>query len=111
MFHSIVVADRPDGIRLHVAGVIDFTVADQLHDVLRAVLELSRKTVEVDCQDLRILDCSGVTALIRARNDALRRGQILFVSNPRGVVRQLLEITGTLPLLTVSQPFPDPRLN
>jgi anti-sigma B factor antagonist len=100
MIYSLSLSARPDGVRVHVRGEVDLSASGHLYDVLGDALAQSLGTVEVDLRGLQFLDCSGITALLRARDDARRSGQVLFVSRPRGTVRLVLELTGTLSLLT-----------
>jgi anti-anti-sigma factor len=100
MIYSLSMAARPEGICVYLTGEIDISVSDHLYEVLSDALEQTLDTVEVNLQGLRMLDCTGISALLRARDDARRRGRVLFVSQPRGIVRRVLDLTGTLTVLT-----------
>ena len=105
MIYSLSVSARHEGIRVSLAGEIDMSVSDHLYEVLRAALDQTLGTVEVNLRGLRLLDCTGLTALLRARDDARRGGRRLFVSQPRGIVRRVLEVTDTLTVLTADVPL------
>ena len=105
MIYSLSVAARPDGIRVYLTGEIDLSVSDHLYEVLHDALEQTLGTVEVNLRGLQLLDCTGISALLRARRDAVRCGRVLFVSQPRGMVRRVLEVTDTLTVLTGDSPL------
>jgi anti-sigma B factor antagonist len=96
---------RPAGIRLYLTGEVDMSVSDHLYQVLRDALAQAHGTVEVDLRGLRLLDCTGISALLEARDDGLRRGRDMFVSKPQGIVRRVLDLTDTLAVLT-ADPLP-----
>ena len=105
MICSLSVAATPEGICVYLTGEIDMSVSDHLYEVLRDAVEHTRGTVEVDLRCLHLLDCTGIRALLRARDDALRCGRVMFVSEPRGIVRRALDLTGALTALTVDVPL------
>jgi anti-sigma B factor antagonist len=105
MIYSWSVAARPDGIRVYLTGEIDLSVSDHLYEVLHDALEQTLGTVEVNLRGLQLLDCTGISALLRARLDAVRCGRVLFVSQPRGIVRRVLDLTDTLTVLTGDSPL------
>jgi len=91
-----------DGVlRLAVAGEIDLATADVLFDTVRAVLATARPAeVVVDLAEVTLCDSAGVDALLRARDAAHAQAVDLVVINPRGIVRRVLDVTGTLDRLT-----------
>jgi anti-anti-sigma factor len=95
--------DRNSGaVRVAAAGELDLAVWDELHDALMTTLR-SGSTVElvVDLAAATFLDAGTVAVLLRARDAARRIGTPLRVVNPRHpMVRQVLELTGTLHELT-----------
>ena len=100
MIYSLSVAATPEGICVYLTGEIDISVSDHLYEVLGDALEQTLGTVEVNLRGPRMLNCTGFSALRRARDDARRRGRVLFVSQPRGMVLRVLDLTGTLTVLT-----------
>lgn len=109
MIYLLSLSARSDGVRVHLRGEVDLSVSGHLYEVLGDAVAQSLGTVEVDLRGLQFLDCSGIAALLRARDDARRSAQVLFVSRPRGMVRQALDLTGTLSMLTAeTAPLPSP---
>jgi anti-anti-sigma factor len=105
MIYSLSVSARHEGFRVSLAGEIDMSVSDHLYEVLRDALDQTLGTVEVNLRGLQLLDCTGITALLRARDDARRGGRVMFVSQPRGIVRRVLELTDTMTVLTADAPL------
>jgi anti-anti-sigma factor len=73
-------------------GELDVVFADGLAD---ALVEVAGSTVVVDLSGLTFIDCSGVAALVLARNRILANGLgQLVVTRPGAIVRKVLEIVG-----------------
>jgi anti-sigma B factor antagonist len=73
-------------------GELDVVSADGLAD---ALVEVAGSTVVVDLSGLTFIDCSGVAALVLARNRILANGLgQLVVTRPGAIVRKVLEIVG-----------------
>ncbi len=91
-----------DGVfRLAVRGEIDLATADSLTDAVHAVLTTAHPAeVVVDLAQATLCDSTGIDALLRARAEANAQAVHLVVINPRGIVRQALDVTGTLDRLT-----------
>ncbi|WP_205698042.1 STAS domain-containing protein [Conexibacter sp. SYSU D00693] len=94
-------ASAQDGApQLRFAGEFDLAALDDARAALQAAIrEADRREVLLDLDEVTFLDSCGLSLLIRARADALRRGgglRVVALSEP---VRQLLELTGTLELL------------
>jgi anti-anti-sigma factor len=89
---SFTTRDLPD---IHVAafhGELDIVSADSLAD---ALVEVAGSTLVVDLSDLTFMDCSGIDALMLARNRILATGRgLLVVTRPTAIVRKALEILG-----------------
>lgn len=74
-------------------GEIDLDTAPALHRALAAALGSHREVV-LDLSEVTFMDCAGLGALVRARNQADRSGRSLVLRGAgRGVVR-LLKLTG-----------------
>jgi anti-sigma B factor antagonist len=87
-------------VRVTVAGEVDFAVGDELFEILVAVLAAGTvRDVEVDLSQVRLLDASGVGALLAARNRARAVGVGLRVRGAAGMPLRVLEITGVLGVL------------
>jgi anti-sigma B factor antagonist len=88
-------------IRLAVSGELDLGTADLLIDAVDEVLATARPAeVILDLAELSLCDSVGVDALLRARAAANAQAVHLTVINPRGIVRRVLDLTGTLDRLT-----------
>jgi anti-sigma B factor antagonist len=64
--------------------------------------------VVADLSAVTFLDSSGIGALIGCRRAAEGRGKGFRVTNPRGRIRDVLELTNVMPLLTAGATFPPP---
>jgi anti-anti-sigma factor len=88
-------------IRLAVSGELDLGTVDQLTDAVAEVLATARPAeVIIDLAGLSLCDSTGVDALLRARAAAAAQAVQLTVINPRGIVRRVLDLTGTPDRLT-----------
>jgi anti-anti-sigma factor len=91
----------PGTARVAVTGEIDLSTADLLRARLLNVLStLHPDRIEVDLAGVTFLDCSGITVLIVAGNAAARTGCQLRITNPKPIVRRVLDLTGLLGVLT-----------
>lgn len=80
------------------AGECDLTVQEELTKVLMAAIATSRPVV-LDLDQLTFLDSTGVHALVMAHRAARAEGVALRAVNARGVVADLLGLTGVAELL------------
>lgn len=80
------------------AGECDLSVRDELTAALAAAIDRSRVVV-VDLAGLTFLDSSGIHGLVMAYHAAQDAGVKLYVVNARGVVAELLGLTGVADLL------------
>lgn len=84
-------------------GEVDMDTSLDLADAISTALGDPRVTqVVVDLSHVTFLDMVALGDLLRGRDAALETGRGLWVSEPRGIVRRVLEITGTYGLLTGS---------
>jgi anti-anti-sigma factor len=84
-----------------VAGEIDLATAHLLRERLLGVLhEQSPAVVDVDLVGVTFLDCTGIGALVSARNAAIQAGGQLRVTNAHPIVWRVLELTGLAGVLT-----------
>jgi len=79
-------------------GECDLAARDALTSALLAAVE-DTEVVVVDLAELRFLDSSGVHGLIVGHHAAVQRGGRLYVVNARGIVAQVLDLTGVGELL------------
>jgi anti-anti-sigma factor len=101
----------PGTARAAVAGEVDLATVPVLRDTLLNVLcDQHPAVLDVDLAEVTFLDCTGLGVLVAVRNAAVRTGSRLRVTNPQPIVRQILEVTGLLGVLTaeVDQPPPVP---
>ena len=93
---------RQDGVvTLAVTGEVDLRTAGPLRAAIQEALRTPQPVdVVVDLAAVTFLDCAGMGALVAGRNTAIRQRRRYTVTNPRGHVHRVLEITGLLPALT-----------
>jgi anti-sigma B factor antagonist len=97
------ITTHPDGdaIRLAVTGEVDMATAGDLENAINdAAARTEIATVVVDLADVTFCDSGGIAALVRTHADAATRGTVMKVTNPRGNVRLVMEITCVLDALT-----------
>ncbi|MFF0388295.1 STAS domain-containing protein [Kitasatospora sp. NPDC004615] len=78
---------------VRVDGEIDLDTAPALRRALAAALEAHREVV-LDLSEVTFMDCAGLGALVRARNQADRSGRRLILRGAGRCVVRLLELTG-----------------
>ncbi|MGC5016984.1 STAS domain-containing protein [Micromonospora sp. DT47] len=87
-------------LRVRVAGEVDLATAGELRDALDVALDgLTGTVLEVDLEDVRFLDSSGVLVLLTAHARAAGQDCPLVVSNAQSGVLRVLEITGVSAML------------
>lgn len=98
----VIATGRLNGtVRVAVVGDIDIAVHDQLRDALTAALCPGPAELVVDLTATRFLDAGAIAVLVQAQHEARRAGRHLRITNPQHpTVRQVLDITGTLHVLT-----------
>lgn len=82
------------GRTLMVSGEIDLGTRDQLYAALLDALDQQRTVIGVNFRAVTFLDCSAIGILVSANNIARSNGQALNVTHPRGLVREILDVTG-----------------
>jgi anti-sigma B factor antagonist len=94
--HDISSELGPGGVlQVRLAGDFDMSVATELSDALvRAARAPGVRRVLVDLRQTDFLDSHGIAGLLAGYEAAGRAGRGFGVTNARGVVRQVLEITG-----------------
>jgi anti-anti-sigma factor len=99
--------------RMVVSGEMDEVSAVQLQRAVVDVLRQHRPScIEMDLQGVTFLDSAGIKALLVCHADGQQVGCRLQVIRPRRNVYRVLEITGLLEYLGVTNPPPaaGPRL-
>jgi len=99
--HLTYTTDRRDGqLTVHLSGELDLDTVDELHDLLRiATVAPGVETVNIDLNRVTYLDSTTITELVVAARSARQTGRQLYISHPRGVVRNVLDVTGVLAAL------------
>ena len=94
-------AAYPGVSMLRLSGEIDLTTVEQLREAITREIERDVvAAVLIDLDRLTFLDSTGIGALVQGRGLASRHGKRLEVANAQGVVRRVLEATGTWQYLT-----------
>ncbi|MEV4557873.1 STAS domain-containing protein [Kitasatospora sp. NPDC049285] len=89
-----------ESVVVRACGEIDLDTAPGLHrELARALTE--RREVVLDLSGVTFMDCAGLGALVRARNQAERCGARLVLRGAGGCVVRLLRLTGLHRRLTV----------
>jgi anti-anti-sigma factor len=87
----------PDVARLHVAGEIDMATSGQLDQAIHRALSVPRlKRLIIAMAEVTFLGVAGIRALITGHDRAAEHGVMLRVSEPRGMARRVLVLTGEL---------------
>jgi anti-sigma B factor antagonist len=82
-------------------GELDMSVRDEVAAVLLTELNRPGSTVlRADLSAVSFLDSTVIAVLVRVRSDAEAAGLSFAITNPRGAVRQVLDITGVLSVLS-----------
>ena len=99
-------APIPDGLRVAVEGEVDVFTAPDMRAELTGALR-SHRLVTVDLSAVTFMDSQGLSALIRAREEAESLGGCLRLDKVPARVMKLLELTGLDTLLTVDSVLPE----
>ena len=88
-------------VTVALAGAIDLAAVPELHDQVGALLAEDAVTgVVLDLSGVTFLDSSGIGALIGCQRRAHQAGKSLRIDNAHGLVRDVLNMTNVMPLLT-----------
>ncbi len=88
-------ADQNGGAVVHVAGEVNWRTSPEFRSTLLDLLEKRRRArVEVDLQQVRRIDSSGVSSLVEAWRAAHRRGARFVLSGLNEAPRRVLRLTG-----------------
>ena len=94
-------AAYPGVATLRLNGEIDLTTAEQLGEAI--IHEIKRDDVAavlLDLDHVTFLDSTGIAALVKGRRAADQHGKRIAVTNAHGLVRRVLDATGTWNYLT-----------
>jgi anti-anti-sigma factor len=99
----------PTTARVRVVGEVDLATSSVLRGRLLAALTAERLAVlDIDLGGVTFLDCTGINALVAVRNAAVHTGSQIRVNDPQPIVRQILDLTGLLGVLTAPLDQPPP---
>jgi anti-anti-sigma factor len=99
------VEQRSDGgeMVLVLSGELDLSSAPELERALTEIGAQAGDRVVFDLSHLSFMDSTGVSVLVRAKQDADAGGRSIAVRQPTGQVRRLLELVGLLDRLEVEE--------
>jgi anti-sigma B factor antagonist len=104
--HLAISVSGSDGVvRLAVGGEIDMDTTAQLSEAVRSALSCHPAQVIIDLAAVTFLGSSGLRALLTAQRVASENDASLTVQNARGVVLQVLTISGLLVILDGHEPY------
>jgi len=84
---------EPECRELRLEGELDLSVADRFRGRLDAAAGEDVDVV-VCLEDCEFIDSTGIAAIVWAHNLMASKGRRLFVCNPSGQVRRILDVTG-----------------
>jgi anti-anti-sigma factor len=94
------VGDAEGHLRLVVAGEVDMATSGLLEQAIAAALDPHPPArVTVDLGGVTFMDSSGIVVLLHAHRRATALGCPLVVADPQPAVRRVLQITGALAVL------------
>ncbi|MFJ1654870.1 STAS domain-containing protein [Streptomyces sp. NPDC088337] len=103
---SLFVETRGTAVAVHVEGDLDYLTSRELLDAVTVALTRRHAArhpvagIRLDFSRLRSVDSSGLSALLRIRRLADEAGLALHLDERPAVLERLLDMTGTLELLT-----------
>jgi len=87
--------DAAGGARVSVAGDVDLATVGQLDQGIETAVDADQTTsVVVDLAEVAFLDSSGIASLLKGRRLADGLGKPYWVTGARGIVREVLDLTG-----------------
>jgi anti-anti-sigma factor len=81
---------------LELVGELDLAVVDSVRAALSSAKDDAPSRVLVDISGLTFMDSSGLALLVEARQAAAAAGREFVITQPRGQVRKLFQLTGML---------------
>ncbi|MET8908408.1 STAS domain-containing protein [Micromonospora sp. NPDC004551] len=98
-----IIQDVDDGlVRLSLIGELDMATVQPLCDRVEQAIKSGASGLVIDLAGLSFCDSSGIRALMDARKAATSRGVAFQATNPQGVTRRTMEVTGVLDVLTTA---------
>jgi anti-sigma B factor antagonist len=100
---SVQLRSDPRGVVLALSGELDLSSAPELERALEEAGAQPVGRLILDLAELRFMDSTGVSVLVRAKQEAEAHGGVIAVRAPNGQVRRLLELVGLLERLEVEE--------
>lgn len=91
------------GVILTLSGELDLSSAPELEQAMTEGRPEPGRRLLLDLAMLTFMDSTGVSVLVRAKQDADAHGWLIAVRSPTGQVRRLLELVGLLERLEVEE--------
>ena len=88
---DLLVRKLPDVHIVALTGELDIATAEGLAESL---ITVAGSAAVVDLAELSFMDCSGIVAMIIARNQITKDGNSLGLARPSGIVQRALETIG-----------------
>lgn len=85
-----------DPVVVSLTGELDIASAPQLADRLRGLLDAGCARIVIDLADLVFCDSTGISTLVRAKNECLDRDGYLRLAAPSRHVARVLAVVGLL---------------
>ncbi|BFU47686.1 STAS domain-containing protein [Krasilnikovia sp. MM14-A1004] len=102
-------ADSDATTRLSATGEIDMVTAVQVTEAVEKTLaDREPAHLVIDLSEVTFLDSTGMRALLTAQRVAAEHHSRLRIAGARGVVEQVLTITGLLDVLDGRHPYASP---
>lgn len=103
---TVTMDERPSGIVVTVAGVVDASTLSEVSSVLTDA-QRDGRTVYVDLSAVTFMDSRGLGALIAANERAREGAAAIRLHAPSDAVRRLLNISGVTAVLVEAEELPD----
>ncbi|WP_145776524.1 STAS domain-containing protein [Micromonospora olivasterospora] len=88
-------------MRLALAGELEMATVETLYDTVAEAIAAGRPgRLVIDLAGVTFCDSTGIGALLDARAAANSSGVAFQATNPRGVTRRTMQITGVFEVLT-----------
>jgi anti-anti-sigma factor len=100
---TISVSHEGDEALLVLKGELDPHTAPRLRDQIDQVAGDGASRIVLDLADLGFIDSSGLRVIISAHKQAAERGGRLVLRSPSPTARRLLDITGLLDHIEISE--------
>jgi anti-anti-sigma factor len=91
------------GVVLTLSGELDLSSAPELEQAMTDGRPEPGRRLLLDLALLSFMDSTGVSVLVRAKQNADANGWLIAVRSPTGQVRRLLELVGLLERLEVEE--------